>query len=929
MDKRDWTIWLMVGVACAAAYLLYPHPRQKANEKDLTEIVLWMPSDPLMSDPIKPVIEEFERRNPKYRVHIGSASVRSDTADPTRFLLGVAGGMPPDLIMFDRFAIVEWASRGAFLNLNPMLQRDRALPDGVHEENFLEVAWKEGVYKGGNYAIPFDIDTRALYYADSPLIRAGLVYGAEEAEVKAGKAKPGVARPPKTWEEMCRKRLHATGRAAANGEVELRDYVRRPAVNASVPAGAAVNLEAAGVRPGDVAVLLHGGEVFRGRIQSINAASKFKIDLAREQRPGMTSLPGDFVSECEIKIYDQDSYVCRLTRYEESSGRMSAVAFLPMLGNSWLYMFGWLNGGEFMNPEGTECLLDTPELVEALQWVTDVYDAEGGYQAANVFLASANTAGLDPFLSGKLAMRIDLGLYTATAIIPFKPDYNFGVAPTPIPEKRRLAGHSSLGWVGGWAFAIPATAKQKDPAWELLRWISSLEANQLLWETRATVARSQGKRYFPQMHPDKRVMAWIHKKYIEGNESLSPSSVQSFEQFQDLLPGSRYRPVTPVGQNLWNEQVRAADTAILHSKTPYEALNYGKRRVQEALQRVLHPPQGARVNWPLLIGLYLAGVILTFAGIIAWQVFRQRRTGLDKSKWIDGYLAASPWIVGFVIFGAGPILFSLVISFCQYDVLSPAQWIGFGNYVNLLGRHFDSVIGKVVWNDPILWKSLANTGFMILSVPLGIMAGLLLAMLLDSKVRGLHLYRTIFYLPSIVPAVASFILWVWILDPSQGFLNQFLSFAGVKHPPYWLQDPAWSKPSLILMGLWGVGGGMVIWLAGLKEIPESLYEAASIDGANRFQMFWKITLPLLSPYIFFNMIMGLIGVLQSFESAYVMTDGGPADSTLFYGYKLFNEAFRFLNMGVASAMAWLLFFLVLAITLLQLWLGKRWVHYGD
>jgi len=240
----------------------------------------------------------------------------------------------------------------------------------------------------------------------------------------------------------------------------------------------------------------------------------------------------------------------------------------------------------------------------------------------------------------------------------------------------------------------------------------------------------------------------------------------------------------------------------------------------------------------------------------------------------------------------------------------------------------DDVLQAQVWNDPIFWKSLANTGFMIIGVPLGIIGGLALALLLNANVRGMRLYRTIYYLPAIVPAVATFILWLWVFDPGRGLMNMALRAAGITNLPAWLQNPVWAKPSLILMGLWGLGSGMIIWLAGLKDIPESMYESASIDGANRWQRFCHITIPLLTPYIFFHLIMGMIGVFQIFEAAYIMTEGGPADSTMFYAYKLFNEAFRFLNMGVASAMAWLLFIVVLAITLFQLWLGKRWVHYG-
>jgi multiple sugar transport system permease protein len=310
------------------------------------------------------------------------------------------------------------------------------------------------------------------------------------------------------------------------------------------------------------------------------------------------------------------------------------------------------------------------------------------------------------------------------------------------------------------------------------------------------------------------------------------------------------------------------------------------------------------------------------------QERRRHLYGGRRGVWFEGFICASPWLVGFLVFGAGPIVFSIVISFSHYDVLSPARFVGWQNYMNLLGSHVDAITGERTWNDPLFWKSLQNTAYMIVGVPLGILAGLALALLLDSKVRGLHVYRTIYYLPAIVPAVASFILWIWILSPSSGFLNRALMLLGFDNPPNWLQDPLWSKPALILMGLWGVGGSMLIWLAGLKDIPQSMYEAAAIDGANRFQRFLHITIPLLSPYILFNMIMGMIGVFQIFEAAFIMTDGGPADSTLFYAYKLFNEAFRFLNMGVASAMAWVLFVVVLVITLIQLWLSKKWVHYG-
>jgi multiple sugar transport system permease protein len=199
-------------------------------------------------------------------------------------------------------------------------------------------------------------------------------------------------------------------------------------------------------------------------------------------------------------------------------------------------------------------------------------------------------------------------------------------------------------------------------------------------------------------------------------------------------------------------------------------------------------------------------------------------------------------------------------------------------------------------------------------------------MLLNYEVKGMAVYRTFFYLPAIMPAVAGAILWIWIFNPHEGILNALLAKAGINGPS-WLQNQYWSKPALIIMGLWGAGGGMIVWLAGLKGIPAHLYEAAEIDGAGRFRMFWNITLPMLSPYILFNLIMGLIGTFQIFTQAFIMTQGGPVDTTLFYAYALFNNAFRYMKMGYASALAWVLFGIILALTVIQLRLSKRWVHY--
>ena len=476
-------------------------------------------------------------------------------------------------------------------------------------------------------------------------------------------------------------------------------------------------------------------------------------------------------------------------------------------------------------------------------------------------------------MSGAIAMRFDSdGLLHP--ISAYRPELNFGACGAPIPAKRLAAGQKPVGWMGGWSYAIPSTAKHKDAAWELLRWLCSPRANELIVRSAASQARGRGEGFFPALHPNRRIMRWIQAEYVDGNPAISEDMRRAYKAFVELLPTSRHRPVTPVGQRLWSEQIRATDAALNHAKTPYEALNYGKRRTQAALDGLLNPPTGPPVPWRRLIAIYVACVVVLFAAMIGFWEWRRRRYALRRRRWLEGYICASPWLIGFVVFGAGPILFSLVISFCHYDVLNEAVFVGWDNYTGLVGSHYDDVVGERVSNDPLFWRSLANTGFMIIGVPLGILAGMALAMLLNAKVRALGVFRTLYYLPAIVPAVAGFILWIWIFDPTRGLLNQVLRGFGMSSPPNWLQDPAWAKPALILMGLWGVGGGMIIWLAGLKEIPESLYEAARVDGAGPLQRFRHITLPLLTPYIFFHFIMGMIGVFQVFGSAYIMTGGG-------------------------------------------------------
>lgn len=290
---------------------------------------------------------------------------------------------------------------------------------------------------------------------------------------------------------------------------------------------------------------------------------------------------------------------------------------------------------------------------------------------------------------------------------------------------------------------------------------------------------------------------------------------------------------------------------------------------------------------------------------------------LERENQRNGMLFALPWLLGFAIFIVYPLIASLYYSFCAYDAIRPPRWTGLQNYQRLF------------FEDALFWKSLWNTLYMVaFGLPVGLIAALGIAMLLNQKVRGVAFYRTLYYLPSITPVVATSILWMWLFNPEMGLVNLFLRKAGIANPPAWLADPAWSKPALILMSLWGAGGGMVIYLAALKDVPEALYEAAALDGASRWSQFRHVTLPMISPVIFFNLIMGLIGSFQYFTQAFVMTNGGPQDSTTFYALHLFNRAFLDFKMGYASAMAWVLFAITLLCSLAVFRSSAKWVYYG-
>jgi ABC-type sugar transport system permease subunit/ABC-type glycerol-3-phosphate transport system substrate-binding protein len=746
------------------------------------------------------IFEKYELENPGVKVVIGQSAARNLVEDPQRVLCAIVGGDPPDIIVFDRYAVGEWAARDAFMPLDDFIAADANRPDGIKKDEYYAPCWEEATYKGKLYGIPISTDNRALYYNKDMLIRAGYVNEKNEAL------------PPRSWKE-------------------LREYA--------------------------------------------------------------------------VKLSEWEG--------EGSKRRLTVAGFVPNFGNSWLYLYGWQNKAKFMSDDGKTCLLNEPHVVEALTFMKDMYNDLGGAGQVYAFQTGLDGNERDPFLTGKIAMKID-GNWSLGTIAAYKPDMNFGVAPAPMPD----ASDAPISWLGGWAWVIPKGARHPREAWALIRRLASMETALHQAEVERRNEVSQGRTYIPGLNANRKITEAMFKKYMDDEPSMDASFKVGLKTFIDLLPRSKYRPVTPVGQRLWNQQVEAFEKAIFalpgSSVTPQSALDAGTAIVQRELDRIEQPETGPVVSWPAIALLYfgvLAVALLVFA---IW--FMTRFTGKQQARQeaYAGWAFASPWIFGFIVFTGGPILCSLIMAFCTYDALNPSHFVGVRNFQETLTQ------------DPLLWQSLWNTVFMVLGVPLGMMIGLGVAMLLDANVRHIAVYRTLFYLPSIVPGVASALLWILIFKPNEGILNWALLKFGVSGPN-WLQDPLWSKPALIVQGLWGAGAGMIVWLAGLKAIPPDLYEAAALDGANAFRRFWHITLPMLTPYIFFNLVMGLIGTFQIFGPAYLMTQGGPVNSTLFYAYNLFNQSFRFLHMGYAGALAWILFAIIFVLTLYQLSLSKRWVHY--
>ncbi len=613
-----------------------------------------------------------------------------------------------------------------------------------------------------------------------------------------------------------------------------------------------------------------------------------------------------------------------MTKYDERRGRYETLGFAPNYGNAWLYLYAWQNGAEWFSPDGRTAQVSSPPVLGALDWMVKTYDAVGGADRVQSFQSSAQIEGIgDPFLSGRLAMQFNGGYYLDT-IARYKPDLDVEVSLPPAAKE----GMEPVSWSGGFAWVLPKDSRHPEEAWTFSKWMCSEEAWRIITVEQQRFSEEEmgpGSFCLSAYSANRRV----NEKVTELLNTWLPEKFQRANQVcLDVLPHCKHPPVSVACTELWDAQVTAMMDAIFHIRTPKEALDLQQRRVQSSLDRYHKPPAGPVLS-PRAMAWWVAGIVALLLGAwAAWTGGRLRGMGgLERRRALEGMLCVTPWAAGFLLFMIGPMLFSAMIAFCRYDVIHPPEFTGAENWARMFGAHRDADGWRA--NDPLFWKGLWNTLYIVVfGVPLSMAASLLLAVLLNAKVRGIRAYRALLYVPVMVPAVVSAIVWIWMLNPETGFVNHAVNWAlrplGLSAPG-WFSQPEWAKPGLILMLVWGCGGTVIIWLAGLQSLPRHVYEAAAMDGAGPVQRFFRITLPLLTPHALFIWIMGTIGALQIFTQAYIIN--APGDSLLFYALYLFHRAFRYFEMGYASAMAWVLFVLTVAVCLWQMRVSRRWVHY--
>lgn len=629
----------------------------------------------------------------------------------------------------------------------------------------------------------------------------------------------------------------------------------------------------------------------------------------------------DFKERPELKEKDFIWVLHKLTQLDEQ-GKVKRWAFSPAWARLFADTLAYSNGGNFFNDPllFTKCTFSSERVVQGYQYAQDL-SYKYHYVPSNLEMTSVlQTNAILLFVQKKVAM-VQSGIWETPNMRKFlKPGgdgwFEWDITSFPAYKDGTLRVPT-----GGSGYSVWSSTKHPQEAWELCKWMGGPDGMADL--ARTGLAQPANRRialqepWIPGPNTPKE-LAYPHNRIV--TDTLVPHTVPypNADYFTEIN-----RITESPLDTIWNNTTDAK-TALMRSDED------GNRR----LQQILTQEQRPRLNW------MAAGAVgtLGFAALLTWIFWGERKNIQTYSSKREAKSASwflTPWVIGTLAFTILPMFLSLIMSFADWDIILPAAYAGTGNYTEAFTQ------------DPLFWKALKATGiYTVFSVPLGLVFALMLALLLNVKVRGIPLFRAAFYMPSLASLVASSLIWRKVFQPEGGLLNSLIygsdghgNFLGLAHllepiagkgvQMNWLGQETTALPAVIIMSVWGVGGGMIILLAGLQGVPQYYYEAATVDGAGPITQFKNITLPLITPAIFFSLITGLIGSLQVFTQAFVMTNGGPNNSTLFYVLHIYRNAFDSLRMGYASALAWILFVIILILTLLQV-KSSKWVYYeGD
>lgn len=625
----------------------------------------------------------------------------------------------------------------------------------------------------------------------------------------------------------------------------------------------------------------------------------------------------DFKERPELREHDFLWVIHHLTKKEND--KVTQWGYAPAWQDLLWQQFSLSTGGrwadDYMHPMKLQ--YDDPRVMKAIQFTADLTLKYGWVPSATAISTVMQTSAKGAFAQQKLAM-MQSGIWEVPGlrkeIVKGKPGYfNWDICMPPAFKDGTL-------WTttGGSGYGIISGTKHPWEAWLLTKWMAGEPG---LKELAATGLAQ----------PAIRKMS-LEPPFIPSADTPEDQRVPKNRIMMDKA--ANYVVFGPFGTE-WSESSDFAGRVLSRvwdgSAKAVDIIPAANKEGQDRLTYLRTEGARPRFNWTVG-GLVAFGLFGILVGWIYWPERKIRRTSREKRENRAAHMFVMPWILGVILFTAGPMLLSLLMSFADWDIIQPAKWRGIENF------------REAFFVDPRFWTSLKVTLiYTILAVPLGVASSLALALLLNVKVRGIPVWRTCYYLPSVASGVAASMIWKRIFQPDGGLLNaiiygpdghrNFLGIATLLKPlaesngqVNWLNNEHLSLPALIIMSLWGAGGGMIILLAGLQGVPQFYYEAATLDGANPWHRFKNITVPMISPTLFFCVLTGFIGTFQSFTQALLMTNGGPNDSTMFFGLHLYQSGFQQLRMGYASALGWVLFGVVMIFTLLQLRLSK-WVYY--